>query len=147
MDTLRTIMNILSGPDDDSDYEKSCAGLPINSSLILRPAPTVRPRRLMQEPRWILSGIPVDEKRRCGNRPSCVLVIGDWSPQQIASLRRPSLCIYARHTARFWLCGYLLLPFAVLDRFLKADASGLPTSSSRLLSYHCFVWNWRARFG
>jgi putative membrane protein len=124
----RTIMNRLSGPDDDSDYEKELREVcKDNDSLILRllSAPD-RASAALMEASIVLNDIPVDEKRRVEIDKSLVL-IGDAMSATDRIFTSPVPLVYTRHTARFLSVWMLLLPFAIHAEFLKADASGLPT--------------------
>jgi putative membrane protein len=88
----------------------------------------------------VLDDIPVDEKRRVEIDKSLVLVIGDTMSATDRIFTSPVPLVYTRHTARFLIVWMLLLPFAIHDEFLKADASGLPTipASAPVLSLFLF---------
>lgn len=136
----RTIMNRLSGLNDDADYEKELRKVcKDNDSLTLRllSAPD-RASAALMEASIVLDCIPVDEKRRVEIDKSLV-VIGDAMSVTDRIFTSPVPLVYTRHTARFLSVWMLLLPFAIHDEFLKADASGLPTiPASAFLSLFLF---------
>lgn len=126
--TARSIMNKLAGPEDELEYQRELQdAYPSQPGLVQRlvDSPDRSASALMQAS-LVLDRIPVDEKRRVETDKS-LAIMGDTISACDKIFTSPVPLVYTRHTARFLTIWMLLLPFAIHDEFIKADASGLPT--------------------
>jgi putative membrane protein len=125
----RSIMNSLSGPEDDAPYQKALAeAFSDNPQLVsqMLAAPD-RASAALMDTSLTLDGLPIDEKRRVEIDKSLV-IIGECLSQCERIYQQPVPLVYTRHTARFLSLWLLMLPlglYTALSSWILVPSVGL----------------------
>jgi putative membrane protein len=126
----RSIMNKLSGPDDNDDYQeelrKQLGEDDASASFISRlmSAPD-RPLAALMNLSAAVNALSIDEQRRIEIDKSLV-VLGDTLGACERIFTSPVPLVYTRHTARFLGMWMLLLPFGIYKDFAHTSDLALP---------------------
>jgi putative membrane protein len=126
----RSIMNKLSGPDDDEAFREELRkqfgedfdSTSFVSRLMLAPD---RSFAALMNLSTAVNALSIDEQRRIEIDKS-VVVLGDVMGSCERIFTAPVPLVYTRHTARFLGIWMLLLPFAMYGDFVKASDLALP---------------------
>ena len=139
----RSIMNKLSGPDDDDDYREELQeqfGEDFDSAnfvsrLMLAPD---RPMAALMNLSLAVNALSIEKQRRIEIDKSLV-ILGDQLGACERIFSSPVPLVYTRHTARFLSLWMLLLPFAMYEDFAKTSDLALPlVPASAMLALFMF---------
>jgi putative membrane protein len=139
----RSIMNKLSGPDDDDDYREELHkqygddfdSASFVSRLMLAPD---RPMAALMNLSLTVNALSIEKQRRIEIDKSLV-ILGDMLGACERIFSSPVPLVYTRHTARFLSLWMLLLPFAMYEDFAKTSDLALPlVPASAMLALFMF---------
>jgi putative membrane protein len=139
----RSIMNKLSGPDDDDDYREELQkrfgddfeSASFVSRLMLAPD---RPMAALMNLSLAINDLSIEKQRRIEIDKSLV-ILGDMLGACERIFSSPVPLVYTRHTARFLSLWMLLLPFAMYEDFAKTSDLALPlVPASAMLALFMF---------
>jgi putative membrane protein len=126
----RSIMNKLSGPDDDEDFREELNkqfGEDVDSASFvsrLMSAPD-RPLAALMNLSAEVNALAIDQQQRIEIDKSLV-VLGDTLGSCERIFTAPVPLVYTRHTARFLGLWLLLLPFAMYEEFATTSDLAWP---------------------
>jgi putative membrane protein len=126
----RSIMNQLSGPDDDDDFREELRkkfGEDFDSTSFvsrLMSAPD-RPMAALMNLSQAINSLSIEKQRRIEIDKSLV-ILGDTLGIGERIFTSPVPLVYTRHTARFLSLWMLLIPFAMYEEFAKTSDLALP---------------------
>ena len=130
----RSLMNQLSGPEDEAPYEEELRQVfPTNNdpasfvpNILASPD---RSTAALMELSMVLDNVPIDEKRRVEIDKSLVL-IGDCVGTCERIYSSPVPLVYTRHTARFLTMWMLLVPASLYNTFasVQSGTNGVDTA-------------------
>jgi putative membrane protein len=139
----RSIMNKLSGPDDDDDYREELRkqfGEDFDSANYvsrLMSAPD-RPLAALMNLSLAVNALSIEKQRRLEIDKSLV-ILGDKLGACERIFTSPVPLVYTRHTARFLTLWMLLLPFAMYEDFAKTSDLAWPlVPASAVLAFFLF---------
>jgi putative membrane protein len=139
----RSIMNKLSGPDDDIDFREELRkqfGEDFDSTSFvsrLMSAPD-RPMAALMNLSQAINALSIAKQRRIEIDKSLV-ILGDELGACERIFSSPVPLVYTRHTARFLSLWMLLLPFAMYEEFAKTSDLALPLiPASAMLAFFMF---------
>jgi putative membrane protein len=138
----RSIMNKLTGPDDDDDYKdellKQFGGDEYASFVSRILSAPDRPLAALMNLSLAVNALPIDMKR-CVEIDKSLVVLGDSLGACERIFTSPVPLVYTRHTARFLSLWMLLLPFAMYAEFAKSSTLALPlVPASAILALFLF---------
>lgn len=121
----RTLMNQLSGPEDEVEFDREIRQGIKSKSLVER---TLKSRNrcmsTLAELSLALDQISIDEKRRVEIDKS-IVILGDCLSSCFKIYSSPVPLVYTRHTARFLSLWMILLPAALYEPFASEETSGM----------------------
>jgi putative membrane protein len=126
----RSIMNKLSGPDDDENYREELQkqlGEDFDSATFisrLMSAPD-RPMAALMNLSLTINALSIGKQRRIEIDKSLV-ILGDQLGACERIFSSPVPLVYTRHTARFLSLWMLLIPFSMYQDFAKTSDLALP---------------------
>jgi putative membrane protein len=139
----RSIMNQLSGPDDDDDFREELRnkfGEDFDSTSFvsrLMSAPD-RPMAALMNLSIAINALSIEKQRRIEIDKSLV-ILGDMHGSCERIFTSPVPLVYTRHTARFLSLWMLLLPFAMYEDFAKTSDLALPlVPAAAILAFFMF---------
>jgi putative membrane protein len=126
----RSIMNKLSGTDDDADFREELhkqfgedfESATFISRLMLAPDKSFA---ALMNLSLVVNALSIDTQRRIEIDKSLV-ILGDTLGACERIFTAPVPLVYTRHTARFLSLWMLLLPFAIYEDFAKTTILALP---------------------
>jgi putative membrane protein len=139
----RSIMNQLSGPDDDDDFREELRKQfgkyddPESCVLSLMSAPD-RPMASLMNLSLAVNALSIEKQQRIEIDKSLV-ILGDMHGACERIFTSPVPLAYTRHTARFLGIWMFLLPFGMYDDFAKTSDLALPlVPASAMLAFFMF---------
>jgi putative membrane protein len=138
----RSIMNKLSGPDDDDDYREELRkqfGEDFDSASFISRVMSApdRPMATLMNLSLAVNALSIDNQRRIEIDKSLV-ILGDTLGACERIFSSPVPLVYTRHTARFLTLWMLLIPFAMYEDFAKTPDLALLVPASAMLALFMF---------
>jgi predicted membrane chloride channel (bestrophin family) len=121
----RTLMNQLSGPEDEEEFDREMRQKIVSTSLVKR---TLESPNLcmatLAELSLALDQISIDEKRRVEMDKS-IVILSDCLSSCFKIYNSPVPLVYTRHTARILSLWMILLPAALYEPFANEETAGM----------------------